>query len=155
MKLNVQAHSRRLPSGRTTKVRQHRRGYSPASRKPFSKAKGIFALPVRTAIIVPSTTDKNKPVSKAEMAKRVEDTRRFLNDTNGGTTSVKAVGGYTDNKGNVIKEPVVVVESYATRKGFVKNKKKVRRYLEQKGKAWKQESMGYEHENDLYYVDQK
>jgi hypothetical protein len=85
----------------------------------------------------------------------VKETRKFLSDTNGGYTSVKAVGGFTDAKGKVVKEPVIVVESYATNKGYKKNRRKVRRFLERKGSAWKQEAMGYEHENDLYYVDKK
>lgn len=151
MKSLVRSHSRRLPSGKTIQVKQHRRN----NNSPFPNKKGIFHLPIRTAIIVPSTTNANKPVSKKEMNRRIKETRKFLSDTNGGFTSVKAVGGYTDSKGRVIKEPVMVVESYATKKAYLKNRKKVRRFLERKGKRWKQEAMGYEHENDLYYVDKK
>ena len=73
--------------------------------------------------------------------------------SSGKTTTVK--GGYTDKNGKVIREPVVVVESFSSRKNFVESRKKVRGYLESRGKSWKQESMGYEHEDDLYYVDSK
>jgi len=155
MKATVRTHSRTLPSGKTTTVKKHTRGYKPANPPPFTNKKGIFHLPIRTAIIVPSTSNTDEPISQAEMNRRVEQTRAFLSKVNGGYTSVKAVGGYTDDKGNVVKEPVVVVESYSERNNYVESRKKVRQYLESRGKAWKQESMGYEHENDLYYVDSR
>jgi len=153
MKSLVRTHSRKLPSGRTTQVKQHRRGYVPRNPPPFTNQQGIFKLPIRTAIIVPSTSNTDEPITQAEMNRRVEQTRVFLSKTNGGFTSVKAVGGYTDKDGKVIKEPVVIVESYSERNNYIESRKKVRAYLEARGKAWKQEAMGYEHENDLYYVD--
>ena len=70
-------------------------------------------------------------------------------------TSSGKTTSYTDKNGKVIREPVVVVESFSSRKNFVESRKKVRGYLESRGKSWKQESMGYEHEDDLYYVDSK
>lgn len=154
-KTTVRTHSRILPSGRTTTVKTHTRGYKPADLRPFPNKKGIFKLPVRTAIIVPSTTSKSKKISQEAFDRRVEETRKFLSAINGGYTSVKAVGGYTDKDGRVIKEPVIVVESYAKRKAFMANKGRVRKWLELKGRSWGQESMGYEHEDDLYYVDSK
>ena len=148
----VRSHQRVLPSGRTITVVKHSRtGFT--TRQPFKSKKGLFHLPLRTAVIVPSTKDKSKPVSSKEYQSRVLATRRFLSNTNGGYTSVKAVGGYTDNKGNVIKEDVVVVESYSTKQNYRQKRERIRNWLEQQGREWGQESMGYEYEDDLYYVD--
>lgn len=147
---NVKKHKRTLSSGRTISVKQHRRT---RNKLPFQSRKGLFHLPVRTAIIVPSTSDTDKKISNTAFQKRVNQTRKFLADTNGGFTSVRSVGGFTDKNGKLVKEDVVVVESFTTKKDFVANRPKVRKFLVKKGKEWKQESMGYEYEDDLYYVD--
>ena len=151
---NVKRHSRTLSSGRTITVKKHQRKQS-VSQSPFPSRKGIFHLPIRTGIIVPSTSNTDKRISKEAFDKRVEETRQFLSNANGGFTSVRSVGGFTDSKGNLVKEDVVVVESYATKKDFIRNRPKVRKFLKMKGKEWSQEAMGYEHEHDLYYVDSK
>ena len=150
----VRTHGRRLPSGRMTTVRKHRRKNN-YSESPFSNNKGIFHLPIKTGIIVPSTQNTDKPISNEQFEKRILETRQFLANTNGGFTSVRAVGGFTDEKGQLVKEDVVVVESFTTKDNFVKNKPVVRKFLSRKGKEWKQESIGYEYETDLYYVDSK
>jgi len=149
----VKTHTRRLQSGRTTSVKKHRRKNN--GNNPFPSGRNVFHLPIRTGIIVPSTKNTDKPISNKEFQKRVTETRQFLSNTNGGFTSVRAVGGFTDEKGNLVKEDVVVVESFSTKDNFVKNRPKVRKFLRRKGKEWKQESMGYEHETDLYYIDSK
>ena len=119
--------------------------------RPF-KGKA-FHLPIRTAIIVPSTTSKDKKITRAEFQERINFTRKFLSKKNGGYTSVRGSGGYVTKDGKLIKEPVAVVESFATKEAFEKNKKDVEYFLKHKGKAWGQESMGYELEDDLYHVD--
>ena len=149
---SVRAHRRRLPSGRVVGVRKHRRGYTPA-RYPFKSRKGVFELPQRTAVIVPSTTSKDRKIPRQEFEKRVTETRLFLSGVNGGYTSVRAEGGYKAQDGTLIKEPVVVVESYATEADYIKNRAKVESWLKRKGSQWGQESMGYEHEDDLYYIN--
>lgn len=110
-------------------------------------------MPIRTAIIVPSTTNKDEKISRADFQKRINETRAFLSRKNGGYTSVRGVGGYVKQDGGLVKENVAVVESYTTKQDFVKNKKAVESFLKRKGREWGQESMGYEHEDDLYYVD--
>lgn len=150
----VKRHPRKLSSGKTITVKHHRRQKNRFD-TPFPNRKGTFHLPIRTGIIVPSTKDTDKPISKEQFNKRISETRQFLSDTNGGFTSVRAVGGFTDKKGNLVKEDVVVVESFSTKDNFVKNRPNVRNFLMRKGKEWKQENIGYEFEDDLYYVDSK
>lgn len=156
-KTTVRSHIRK--QGRHyVRVRSHMRQLPPSLgrvglNKPFQTRKGVFHLPVRTAVIVPSTTRKDKKISRADFQKRINETRRFLAKKNGGYTSVRARGGYVTKNGKLIKEDVAIVESFATKEAFSKNKAAVAAFLKAKGKSWGQESMGYEHEDDLYYVD--
>lgn len=158
MKTNVRQHTRKV-KGRQCNVVRHQRSLKPnlgrvGLNRPFSKKKGIFHLPVRTAIIVPSTTSKDKKISREAFQKRINETRKFLSDKNGGYTSVRGLGGFTDDDtGRLIKEDVAIVESFATTDDFKNNKAAVEEFLKQKGKAWGQKSMGYQHEDDLYHVD--
>lgn len=112
-------------------------------------------LPIEQAIIVPSTQDADKKISSERMSKRVKEVKRYLAQKFGGFTSDKGVGGYYSfNKNKVIQEDVNVVTSYATRKAFAENRKQLLKQLGKWGKKWGQESIGYEIEDDLFYIKQ-
>jgi hypothetical protein len=116
--------------------------------------KHLFELPVEQRIMVPSTKDVNKPISQSAYKKRVIQVRNYLSRTFGGDTAISGSGGYySTQKKKVIREPVTVVTSFATNQSFRKNKGKLIKQLTVWGKRWGQESMGYEHEGDLYYID--
>jgi len=118
-----------------------------------AQRKKMFHLEVEQAVLVPSTKAGQKKVKPATMQRRVAEVRKYLSRKFGGYTSVRGVGGYySDKKKKLIKEQVVKVTSFSTRKSFNKNKDAVLRKLSQLSKKWGQESMGYEHEGDLYYV---
>ena len=90
------------------------------------------------------------------MKKRVAKVKRYLAKKYGGFTSVTAHGGfYSGDLKKVINEPVTVVTSFGTRKAYKKNKTKLKGKIRSWGKQWKQESMGYQLEGDLYYLDSK
>jgi len=117
-----------------------------------SEKKKVFHLEVEQAIYVPSTRSGDKPISKAEHKKRVNEVRKFLSKKFGGYTSVQAVGGYySEPKKKVIQEKVVKVVGYATKKDYKKNEPAVKKQLGEWSNKWGQESMGYENEGDLYY----
>lgn len=117
-----------------------------------AEKKDVFHLQVEQAVLVPSTRSGDKPISKAEHKKRVTEVRKYLSQKFGGYTSVKAVGGYySEPKKKVIQEKVVKVVGYATKKDYNKNAPAVKKQLRAWSKKWGQESMGYEHEGDLYY----
>lgn len=112
-------------------------------------------LPVEQAIIVPSTQDADKKISPMKMRKRVQEVKRYLAKRFGGFTSDRGVGGYySSNKNKVIQEDVNVVTSYATEKAFAGNRKRLLKQLGKWGKEWGQESIGYEIEDDLFYIKQ-
>lgn len=117
--------------------------------------KTVFHLPVEQAVYVPSTKDKNKPVSKAVFNSRVKEVKRYLSNKFGGYTAVKGVGGYHEKKKGLIQEKVVRVVSFSKEDAFKKNKTKLMQQLGKWSKKWGQDSMGYEHEGDMYYVGKK
>ena len=117
-----------------------------------AEKKKVFHLDVEQAIYVPSTKNGDKPISKAEHKKRVNEVRKYLSQKFGGYTSVKAVGGYySEPKKKVIQEGVVKVTGFAKKGVFKRNEKIIKKQLGVWSNEWGQESMGYEHEGDLYY----
>ena len=113
--------------------------------------KHAFKLEIQQAIIVPSTKSGNKPISKTEMAKRVSEVKKYLSTKFGGYTTSKGVGGYYSKGKGLIQENVVRVVSYGEKDKFKKNKQHLLNKLGNWSNKWGQESMGYEHEGDLYY----
>lgn len=122
-------------------------------RKAVRAPKGSVRLERQMAIIVPSTKEFNKPVGKAEFKKRIGAVKNFLHNTFGGTTRILATGTYTSKRtGKVADEDVVVVESFADAPDWRSRGKDVYKFLQDKAKSWKQESVGYQLENDLILV---
>lgn len=117
--------------------------------KPQSKA--TFHLEVEQAVIVPSTTGKDKKISDVEFKKRVKEVKKYLSNKFGGYTSVKATGGYYSKGKGLIQEKVARVVSFSEKQNYKKNKNALIKKMGSWRKKWKQESMGYEHEGDLYY----
>lgn len=113
-------------------------------------------LPVEQAVIVPSTQNVDKKISTEQMQRRVQKVKKYLAKKFGGFTSDKEVGGYySSDKDKVIQEDVNIVTSYATKKSFSKNREALLKQLGKWGKKWGQESIGYELEDDLYYIRQR
>jgi hypothetical protein len=120
--------------------------------------KRTFSLPIEQTVYVPSTSgvQEQKTIPKKQFSKRVEDVRRYLSSRFGGYTSVEGVGGWLDTskkgKGRVIKEDVVKVTSFSTRPAYRKYNKELIQQIGIWDKQWKQASVGYEQEGDLFYI---
>lgn len=113
----------------------------------------IAKLPVRQAVLVPSTKEKSEKISEKEYRKRIKAVKRYLSDTFGGYTALKGHGGYySENDKMLIEEPVVKVESFTTRPKFRQNEGKLLKQINRWGRNWGQESMGYEYEDDLNLI---
>ena len=117
--------------------------------------KRTFHLPIAQSVIVPSTSGikAQKKISKAELKKRVNNVRRFLSKRFGGYTDIKATGGYVLRNGKLVKERVIKVTSFATKDTFKKHRLEVIRQIGSWGRKWKQESIAYEHEGDLFIIE--
>jgi hypothetical protein len=113
--------------------------------------KRTFHLEVEQAVIVPSTKAKNKPVNDVVFKSRVKEVKKYLSNKFGGYTSVKGTGGYYSKGKGLIQEKVARVVSFSEKDNYKKNKQALIKKLGSWRKKWGQESMGYEHEGDLYY----
>jgi hypothetical protein len=105
-------------------------------------------LAIQFAITVPST-NYDKKIDAEEMRKRVKETAKQLSNRFGGDTAIKATGDYTSD-GKLIREDVVIIESSMTKEDYKKNKSALEKYIKEKKKEWKQESIGYRFEDDFY-----
>jgi hypothetical protein len=123
------------------------------NKKPFkSMPKGTFHLQIEQAIYVPSKDKNSKKFSQQKIKKMIRETKKKLSVLFGGYTSVGATGGFVSQKGMLIQERVVKVTSFSTRGQFQKNRLKLKKWIIQKKKQWKQEAIGYEFEGDLFYI---
>lgn len=123
-----------------------------------SEQKGKFVhLPIKQAIYVPSTYDVSAQLSHGDLAKRVDEVSSFLASLFGGYSVYDLTGGYVTHKkgeGEIIKEHFVRVVAFATREAFKENHNKLFEQIALWAKEWGQESVGYEYEEDLYYIPQ-
>jgi hypothetical protein len=119
--------------------------------------KRTFYLPIENTIYVPSTygVKDQKKISNKEMNKRVNEVRSYLSNKFGGYTSVDATGGYVLKDGKLVKEKVVKVTSFSTKKDFNKNEPELINQVGEWGNSWKQESISYENEGDLFIIQPK
>ena len=114
----------------------------------------VANLPDENAVYVPSTNRAQKPISKAQFSKRVKETEGKLTELFGGFTRFQSYGGYKDDKGNIIGEKGAKVVSFATKRDAKDPEKlmQLKTWMLKKQKDWGQDSIGYEHEGDLYYL---
>jgi hypothetical protein len=103
-------------------------------------------------VIVPSTTDADKPISAAAFTRRVNEVKRFFSDMFGGYTSTQTVGGWVSD-GKIIREKGMKVASFSAKASWTPaNQRKVIQFLRQKAKSWKQEAIAYTVEDDIFYL---
>ena len=118
----------------------------------FPRDKG---LPVRVAIVVPSTKAKDKKISQEEMNQRVKETDNFMRENFGGETTIRGVGSWKDNDGKKVQENVVVVESYSSEEDWKENDIRTEEYLNNKTKEWEQDTITFEYENFKKHEDRE
>jgi len=120
---------------------------SPSQRRKTSH------LAIEQTIYVPSTMKGGKKVAPSTLYNRTYLVKKYLAKKFGGYTSIEAKGGYQSKKRKrLVKEKVTKVTSFASKRKFNKNKDALLKQLRRWGKKWGQESMGYEHEGDMYHI---
>ena len=117
-------------------------------------SKRVFHLPIEQAVLVPSTSGikSQRKISKSELDRRVRGVRQFLGSRFGGFTSVRGTGGFVLKGGKVVKEKIVRVSTFGTKADFKKHRASIIRKMGSYARTWKQESVGYEHEGDLFII---
>lgn len=108
------------------------------------------ASSVHVAIYVPSTKDKDKPISSAQFNSRIEEVKRLLNSF-GGSTSIRGIGSY-NLEGKTISEKVAIVESFTNPRNYKAMDTKIKAFILRKKKQWGQDSIGYEYEEKLIFI---
>jgi hypothetical protein len=112
-------------------------------------------LPVQVGIIVPST-EYDKQIPRREFDNRIDETRKFMSSSFGGDTTINARGGYVTDDGNkLISENTAIVESSMTHEKFDKRKELINKFIKEKQEEWKQDTLAYEVEDDLYIYPKK
>lgn len=113
--------------------------------------KGTTELSVKTAIYVPSTK-YDKKITPKQFAKRIIETRKFLSKTFGGSTSIQGTGSWLD-KNKLIKEDVVIVESFTTKPLYLEHDKLLENFVKSKLDSWKQAAISVEYRGKLYIIN--
>lgn len=118
----------------------------------FPKTKQLKdALNIHIIIYVPSTKQADKPITGAEMKRRISETRRFIRNQLGGSTTVSGTGDWKDS-GQIFTEDVAKVESFTTAEDYDKADLKIKKWLTNKKREWGQKSLSYEFEEQLLFV---
>ncbi len=114
--------------------------------------KGSFALPVEMAVLVPSTRNVSEIINKRDFVNRIEDVQKYLSKIFGGYSAVPIDGGYLSDDKGLVTEDVERVVAFATEDAFKDNIHTLIYQIKQWCEDWGQEAMGYELEDDLFYV---
>lgn len=113
-----------------------------------------FVLPIEMAVYVPSTKGADETIEQNEFHNRVFETEKYLAELFGGFSKVDIDGGYVSQEKGLIKEDVAKVVAFSQDEDFLSNKlprliKRITMWCDE----WTQESIGFEIEGDLFYID--
>jgi hypothetical protein len=114
-----------------------------------------FELPMEMAVYVPSTDKANIIISKRDYASRIEEVERYLSDLFGGYSAVSVDGGYVSDDKGLIQEDVTRVATFGSTENFESKFTKLINKVVDWCNKWGQESMGFEFEGDMFYIDKK
>lgn len=114
-----------------------------------------FELPMEMAVYVPSTDKANIIISKRDYASRIEEVETFLSDLFGGYSAVSVDGGYVSDDKGLIQEDVTRVATFGSTENFESKFTKLINKVVDWCNKWGQESMGFEFEGDMFYIDKK
>jgi hypothetical protein len=113
-----------------------------------------FVLPIEMAVYVPSTKGADETIDQNEFSNRILETEKYLSELFGGFSKVDIDGGYVSETKGLIKENVAKVVAFSQDENFLSNKlprlvKRITMWCDE----WTQESIGFEIEGDLFYID--
>lgn len=112
-------------------------------------------LEIEISIYIPSTQGikAQKSLTQREMDLRVKGVQRFLSGLFGGFTSFKAQGGYVLNTGQLVGENVTKVTAFADSPMNDELSNKLIDKCRYWAIKWGQETIGLEHEGNLYLIN--
>lgn|SRR3989338_2378211 len=121
---------------------------------PFKKMpKGTTKMAVENAVYLTDTDDKGNKITTKTLNARIKEVETIFLELFGGYNYVDlGKGEFISKSKKIMKERVIRIVSFAEGHLFMKNRKKLEKWLLAKKKEWRQESMSYEFEGDLYYI---
>lgn len=111
--------------------------------------KHLFPLDHSIKLYIPSTVETNKP---ADNSKQVEEAMRLFARLFGGATSYEAVGAWTDQAGELVKEKIIVVQSFATAQQVDDHIMEVVKHAQNLKNEMSQEAISLEYDNKLSFI---
>src|SRR5690242_7748272 len=111
--------------------------------------KNLIALSQNVKIYVPSTMNVDTPIDNGEF---VHETLSMLSSCFGGSTSFEALGAWHTKQGNLIKERVVICQSFCNEQALSENIEKVYEFCCHLKSVMGQEAIALEVNNVLHFV---
>ena len=120
------------------------------------RPKGLRAndLPIQIKMIIPSTKRQDEPISEEEFNKRQDEIKEYFDKKFGADTTITDTGGYFDGD-KWITEKGNIVESSTTIDKYKKNINDVVKFIRQKRKEYRQDSMFLGIEGRSYIIPNK
>ena len=115
----------------------------------MKQLKNCIKLSCQVKVYVPSTTDVNKACDSSEW---IEKAMNVLSSAFGGATATNALGAWISSQGELVKENVTVVFSYATQPQLETNIESVYEFCLMMKQALSQESIALEVNGEMYLV---
>ena len=113
------------------------------------KLKNLIELSSNVKIYVPSTIDVDKTIDTAQY---VDNTLKKLSKAFGGATSYNALGCWESAEKGLIKEHIIVCESFCSQSQLEREIDNIIEYCEDLKRVLKQEAISLEVNNKLYFV---
>lgn len=112
-----------------------------------------FALSQNVRLYVPSTLNGQDKAPAQKVDRAVQDTLKRFSQWFGGATAYTALGAwFSQDRGKVITEQVVIVESFTTPEAVDNHLAQVVEWAETIKEQFAQESVAVEHDHTLYLV---
>ncbi len=113
-----------------------------------------FWLDKEAKIYIPSTDDTDKEISDKRFEQRIKNAQEEFSEKFGGTTTFLGKGTYISDAGDFVKEDVAVMQVNMTEESWNKQKNNIYEWLEKKQEKWGQESVSFEFEGDLTFIEE-
>ena len=110
--------------------------------------KSLIELDSNIKLYIPS----NSNGKEFDNSKYVDNALSYFSGIFGGSTSYEALGCWVSNTGKLIKERVIIVQSFCQEKQLKANIEPVIDYAEKLKKELNQEAISLEVNNKLYFV---
>ena len=114
--------------------------------------KNLIELWCSVKVFVPSTINVSQEANESTVSDMVNNCLVFLSDKFWGSTSYEALGCWISQQQWLVKEKVVICESFTTTDWLHNNIESVIEYCEFIKKEMKQEAISLEVNNKLYFV---